>query len=85
LESALWCRYCYGTTESGAVIPANDPSWDRLNKTAIAAKADPQAWLAMSDIYGDVGTSPLMQSEFAAALKSLWANGTKATVQAYLK
>ncbi|HTM77529.1 MAG TPA: mannitol dehydrogenase family protein, partial [Devosia sp.] len=30
LVSALWCRYCYGTTESGAVIAPNDPSWDRL-------------------------------------------------------
>ncbi len=84
LESALWCRYCYGTTDSGAVIEANDPSWDRLQKTAIAAKADPLAWLAMNDIYGDVGTSALMQAEFSTALKSLWANGTKATVEAYL-
>jgi mannitol 2-dehydrogenase len=85
LESALWCRYCAGTTDSGAAIESNDPSWDRLQKTAIAAKTDPTAWLAMSDIYGDVGTSPVMQAEFSAALKSLWANGTKATVDAYLK
>ena len=85
LESALWCRYCYGTTDSGAVIEANDPSWDRLNKTAIAAKADPLAWLAMSDIYGDVGTNAQMQAEFSAALNSLWTNGTHATVEAYLK
>jgi mannitol 2-dehydrogenase len=85
LESALWCRYCAGTTDSGAAIESNDPSWDRLQKTAIAAKTDPTAWLAMSDIYGDVGTSPVMQAEFSAALKSLWANGTKATVEAYLK
>ncbi len=85
LESALWCRYCFGTTDSGATIEANDPSWDRLQKTAIAAKADPAAWLAMSDIYGDVGTSLLMQTEFSAALKSLWTKGTKATVEAYLK
>ncbi len=84
LESALWCRYCAGTTDSGAVIEANDPSWDRLQKTALIAKTDPLAWLAMRDIYGDVGTSHLMQAEFAGALKSLWANGTKATVEKYL-
>ena len=30
LESALWCRYCYGETDSGAVIEPNDPNWDRL-------------------------------------------------------
>ena len=41
LESALWCRYCFGTTDSGAVIEPNDPSWDRLQATAKAAKDDP--------------------------------------------
>ena len=55
LESALWCRYCFGTTDSGAVIEPNDPNWERLQATAKAAKADPAAWLAMGDIYGEVG------------------------------
>ena len=41
LESALWCRYCFGTTDSGAVTEPNDPSWERLQATAQAAKADP--------------------------------------------
>ena len=85
LESALWCRYCAGTTDSGAAIEPNDPSWERLQKTALIAKTDSLAWLAMSDIYGDVGTSHLMQAEFASALKSLWTNGTKATVEQYLQ
>jgi mannitol 2-dehydrogenase len=84
LESALWCRYCYGTTDSCAVIEANDPSWDRLQKTAIAAKIDPNMWLAMTDIYGEVGKSPEMQREFAAALNVVWAKGAKATLEAYL-
>ena len=34
LVSALWCRYCYGESESGKVIPPNDPSWDRLQAAA---------------------------------------------------
>lgn len=34
LESALWCRYCYGVTDSGAVIRPNDPNWDRLMAAA---------------------------------------------------
>ena len=84
LESALWCRYCYGTTESGMVIESNDPNWDRLQKTAQAAKSNPQSWLDMSDIYGDVGASPIMQTEFSTALNSLWAKGTKATVEEYI-
>jgi mannitol 2-dehydrogenase len=84
LESALWCRYCAGTTESGTAIEPNDPIWDRLQKTAIAAKSNPNTWLAMSDIYGEVGTSARMQKEFASALNSIYAIGVKATLENYL-
>ena len=38
LESALWCRYCFGETDSGAVIEPNDPNWDRLQAASKAAK-----------------------------------------------
>ena len=34
LVSALWCRYCYGETESGKAIAPNDPSWDRIQARA---------------------------------------------------
>ena len=85
LESALWCRYCYGTTDSGKVIEANDPSWDRLQTTAHRAKSNPTAWLAMDDIYGDVGKHPVMVKEFSDALNSLWSQGTTATLKAYTK
>ena len=43
------------------MIEPNDPNWDRLQATAKAAKDDPAAWLAMDDIYGDVGTSPVVR------------------------
>ncbi len=39
LVSAFWCRYCYGTSDSGSIIEPNDPSWDRLTKQAALAKA----------------------------------------------
>ena len=84
LESALWCRYCFGTTDSGAVIEPNDPNWDRLVATSKKAKDDPAAWLAMEDIYGDVGKSPVFAKAFAAALGALWANGTQATLKRYI-
>ena len=84
LESALWCRYCFGTTDSGAVIEPNDPNWDRLQATAKAAKADPAAWLAMDDIYGEVGKSTVFADAFAASLKTLWEIGTRQTLTRYL-
>jgi mannitol 2-dehydrogenase len=84
LESALWCRYCEGTTDSGAVTEPNDPNWERLQAQARAAKADPLAWLAMRDIYGRTAEAPAFRDAFAAHLAALWADGTEATLQRYL-
>ena len=84
LESALWCRYCYGVDETGAQIPANDPNWDRLQPVAQAAKETPQAWLEMRDIYGDLAQNAAFSAAFARALTHLWASGVEATLTAYL-
>ncbi len=84
LESALWCRYCFGTTDSGAVIEPNDPSWERLQGVARQAKGEPGAWLAMADIYGDVGKAPVFAERFAHALAAVWADGTAKTLQRYI-
>ena len=80
----MWCRYCFGTTESGAVIEANDPGWDRLQAVAHEAKTSPNAWLGMADIYGDTARSAVFAEAFTNALRSLWRKGTEATVKAYL-
>jgi len=84
LVSALWCRYCFGTTDSGAVIEPNDPSWDRLTAQAKLAKADPKAWLAMTDIFGPLATNEAYVTAFTNALTSLWSIGTQATLEKYL-
>ena len=84
LESALWCRYCFGTTDSGKAIEPNDPNWDRLLAQARAAKEDPSAWLGMRDIYGAAADAPAFRDAFAAALAALWADGTAATLKRYL-
>lgn len=84
LESALWCRYCAGVTDSGAVIEPNDPNWDRLTAAAQAAKADPAAWLGMADIYGATGQDARFAEPFGRWLAMLWDQGTAATLRAYL-
>ena len=84
LVSAFWCRYCHGETDSGKPIAPNDPSWNRLNETARKAKADPKAWLAMGDIFGDLAKNPAYVAAFAHALDTIWSIGTKATLEAYL-
>ena len=84
LVSALWCRYCYGTTDSGTVIEPNDPSWSRLTAQASLAKDDPKVWLAMTDIYGDIARNPAFVAAFSGALDSLWQRGTSETLKLYL-
>ncbi|MDB5587253.1 MAG: mannitol dehydrogenase family protein [Devosia sp.] len=84
LVSALWCRYCYGTTDTGVVIEPNDPSWDRLTAQAKLAKADPKAWLAMTDIYGELAGNATFVAAFDHALTTLWSVGTNATLERYL-
>jgi mannitol 2-dehydrogenase len=85
LESALWCRYCYGTTESGAGIEPNDPNWDRLVRAARAAKEDPPAWLEMEEIYGSVGRSEAFRKRFDFMLRAIWSKGVAAVLSDYLE
>jgi mannitol 2-dehydrogenase len=84
LVSALWCRYCYGESESGKTIPPNDPSWDRLQTAARAARNDAGAFLAMRDLFGELADTPAYHSAFSNALASLWSKGVRATLADYL-
>jgi len=84
LVSALWCRYCYGETDSGKPIAANDENWSRLTERAKAAKADPKVWLGMEQIYGAAGRNETFVAEFRRALNALWAQGTRATLLRYI-
>jgi mannitol 2-dehydrogenase len=84
LESALWCRYCAATTDAGEPFTLDDPNAARLTPAALAAKDDPAVFLGLRDIFGDVADSALFRSGFETALKSLWRDGTRATLQRYL-
>ncbi len=65
-------------------IEPNDPSWDRLTAAAARAKSDPAAWLAMSDIYGDLARAPRFADAFARWLRLIWAEGTASAISRYL-
>ncbi len=75
-ESALWCRHCFGKTETGKDITAGDPDWARLSGLAAKAKSEPLAWLAMEDVYGDVAQSVQFQKAFSRSLSDIWSKGT---------
>jgi mannitol 2-dehydrogenase len=85
LESALWCRYCAGTTDSGKVIDANDPVWPRLQALSVKSKDDPMQWLTMDDIYGDVAKDESFRAAFAGWLNMLWRDGAARTLQSYIE
>ncbi|SMC65967.1 mannitol 2-dehydrogenase [Fulvimarina manganoxydans] len=84
LESALWCRYCRGITDSGRVIEPNDPNWDRLVEKARAAESDPSAWLSMTEVYGTLKDEPRFAEPFAKWLAMLSEKGTAETLKVYL-
>jgi mannitol 2-dehydrogenase len=84
LVSAMWCRYCYGETESGKTILPNDPSWERLQAAAKPARNDPSRFLAMRDIFGDLARNSTYVGAFSRALSGLWERGVRATLAEYL-
>lgn len=84
LECALWCRYCHGTTDSGAVTAPNDPNWDMLQSLSRQARENPAAWLGMASVYGDLGRDARLSGAFARHLNSLWTRGTAATLAGYI-
>jgi mannitol 2-dehydrogenase len=84
LASALWCRYCYGETESGKPIAPNDPSWERIQTAAKRARNDPRAFLELRDIFGKLAEESNYVAAFSNALSALWARGVRSTLTDYL-
>ena len=84
LESAIWCKYCSGVTDSGATIESNDPSWDILQTASGAARDKPVAWLEMQDVYGSLAENIALVDAFGTWLDMLWSKGTEPTLKAYI-
>jgi mannitol 2-dehydrogenase len=84
LVSALWCRYCYGETESGKQVAPNDPNWERIQAAAKQARSDPPAFLELRHIFGDLAGNPDYVRAFSDGLSSLWTRGVRSTLTDYL-
>ena len=85
LVSALWCRYCYGSDETGKVIEPNDPSWALLNESAKKARKDPYQWLLLHDVYGKLNENEQFVDAFSVQLNRLWADGTESALDSYVQ
>ena len=85
LEIALWCRYCYGKSESGEIIFLDDNKSEQLRKVSLEARRNPLVFLRMEDIFGDLGDHPVFKKRFSDALNSIWSDGIEKTMESYLK
>lgn len=84
LVSALWCRYLQGRTDSGALIELDDPSADLLRDHAQRAATDPNAFLEMETIFGDLAQNVKFSRCFARHLKALQSAGAQAVLAGYV-
>ena len=84
LASAIWARYCVGGREDGSVIEDNDPNWDDLKRRAHDAQNDPDAWLSMTNIYGEIASEPAFRDAFRCWLPMIHRDGVRAAIATYL-
>ena len=83
LVEAAWARMCQGTREDASIIEPNDPAWKTLTVRAKAARHNPQAWLEMQEIYGDLAQNKIFAHAFATWLNSIYHEGTENTLRRY--
>jgi mannitol 2-dehydrogenase len=85
LEAALWCRYCAQVDEAGNEIAPNDDNHVVLRSLADEAKQRPAAFLENTAVFGDLAQNEVFVTAFGKALNSLYENGVKTTLTAYIK
>ena len=81
LVQALCARMCEGSREDGSQIGPNDPIWDKLQNVAVQAKDDPQLWLEMREIYGDIADNQRFAAEFKKQLAMIWSKGVEKALE----
>lgn len=84
LAEAFWCRMCTGVREDGSEIAPNDPLWEALRKTALAAKTDPEIWLDQPLYCGDFARGTRFSRAFARWSNEIWENGSRAVLAKYI-
>lgn len=85
LEVAFWCRYCAATIDPDFGQVLDDERRTQLQQAAVSAKENPQAFLAQTDIFGNLGEQAAFAEAFARHLDSVWNAGARATLKTFLK
>jgi mannitol 2-dehydrogenase len=84
LVEALWAHMCTGQREDGSTIEPNDPHWDNLNRVALAAQDQPEAWLEQASIYGDLGHAPRFRDAFVSSFNAVKTLGAAQAIRDYV-
>jgi mannitol 2-dehydrogenase len=78
---ASWARYAEGIDEAGQPIEVVDRLRDTLMRAARRQRADPDAFIANRDVFGDLVDQKPFVSAYRAALASLHLRGARATLE----
>lgn len=84
LETALWCRYCTGETQSGATFQLQDSRAGLLADAAQQTRSNPQAFLEIDEVFGDLRHHAKFKEIFATHVEQLWREGVVATLTRYI-
>jgi mannitol 2-dehydrogenase len=86
LALAGWCQYLLGTTDEGDSITLSaDPHLETAIEYAQASLSDPAAFLGMELVFGPrLGSDPVFNPAFVAALSSIREVGTYRTLDIWL-
>ena len=84
LVIASWARYAEGVDEQGEPIEVVDRLRDRLMAVAEGQHADPTAFLAQRDLFGDLVEDERFVAAYTAALVSLRERGARATLESWV-
>lgn len=85
LEVALWCRYCRGVDDAGNAILVVDERADQLRALAHRAHLQPDEFLDMGCVFGDLGQNKVFRREFSSALTRLDTGGVRQTLAEYVR
>ncbi|WP_369135254.1 mannitol dehydrogenase family protein [Modestobacter sp. I12A-02662] len=84
LVVAAWTRCVEGRDDAGRPLDLVDPRADALRAAARRQRADPLAFVADRELFGDLADDPRFTRPYLAALDALRSRGARATMQAVL-
>ena len=78
---ASWARYAEGVDDEGEPIEVVDRLAARLTRAARRQRADPDAFIANRDVFGDLVNEKPFVAAYRSALASLHQRGARATLE----